>query len=99
MTKEVRRFKVDFNFNWTYGVELSKLKEDINELEKLGVTDIEIESVDDYGSSSVNIEAFINRLETDDEYNNRIDKEKNRQDEIKKRELEQFERLKSKYGK
>lgn len=97
MTNETRRFKVDFNFNWTYGVELSKIKEDINELEKLGVTDIEIESVDDYDGSSVNIQAFIDRLETDEECGLRINKEKIRKEEIEKRELEQFEKLKLKY--
>ena len=62
MENRIIKIKVGFNFDWTYGVELSKLKEDINKLEKLGVTEIEIKSVDDYGSSLVDIEAFINRL-------------------------------------
>jgi len=97
MENKIIKFKVDFNFNWTYGVELSKIKEDISELEKLGVTEIEIESVDDYGSSSVSIEAFINRLETDEDCELRINKEKNRQNEIKKIELQQLELLKLKY--
>ena len=97
MENIVKSFKVDFDFNWTYGVELSKIKEDINELEKLGVTDIEIESVTDYDCSSVNIQAFISRLETDEECGLRINKEKIRKEEIEKRELAYFEELKLKY--
>lgn len=98
MEKQVRRFKVDFDFNWTYGVEIKKLKEDLDALEKIGVTEIEIEAEDNWGSPSVTIDAYISRVETDDEYKARIDKENQRQEEIKRRELEQLETLKSKYG-
>ena len=98
MEKQVRRFKVDFDFNWTYGVEIKKLKEDLDTLEKLGVTEVEIEAEDNWGSPFVTIEAYINRIETDDECKARIDKENQRQEEIKRRDLEQLEKLKSKYG-
>lgn len=98
MEKEVRRFKVDFDFNWTYGVEIKKIKEDLDTLEKMGVTEIEIEAEENWGSVSVTIGAYINRLETDDEYKTRIDKENQRQEEIKRRELAELEKLKSKYG-
>jgi hypothetical protein len=98
MKKQVRRFKVDFDFNWTYGVEIKKLKDDLDALEKLGVTEIEIEAENNYGSASVTIEAFINRLETDEECNARITKENQRQEDIKRRELAELEKLKSKYG-
>ena len=72
MEKQIRRFKVNFDFNWTYGVEIKKLKEDLETLEKLGVTEIEIEAEDNCGSPSVTIEAFAERLETDDEFKERI---------------------------
>lgn len=98
MEKQVRRFKVDFDFNWTYGVEIKKLKEDLDTLERLGVTEIEIEAEDNWGSPSVSIEAFINRIETDEECKARIDKENQRQEDIKRRELAELEKLKSKYG-
>ncbi len=98
MEKQVRRFKVDFDFNWTYGVEIKKLREDLDTLEKLGVTEIEIEAEENYGSASVTIEAFINRIETDEECKARIDKENQRQKDIKRRELAELEKLKSKYG-
>jgi len=98
MQKEVRRFKVPFNFDWTYGVEIKKLREDLNELEKLGVTEIEIEAEENYGSVSVTIEAFINRVETDEEFTARTNEFNRRQEEVKRRELQQLEQLKSKYG-
>lgn len=98
MEKQARRFKVDFNFDWTYGVEIKKLKEDLDTLEKLGVTEIEIEAVENYGRASVSIEAFIMRIETDEEYESRINKGKQRQEDIKRRELDLLEKLKSKYG-
>ena len=98
MEKQVRRFKVDFDFNWTYGVEIKKLKEDLDTLEKLGVTEIEIEAKENWGSASVTIEAYTNRLETDDECKARTDNENKRQEDIKRRELAELQELKSKYG-
>ena len=97
MEKQVRKFKVYFDFSWTCGVEIKKLKEDLDTLEKMGVTEIEIEAEDNWGCPSVTIEAYINRLETDEECKTRTDKENQRQEEIKRRELEQLEKLKSKY--
>ena len=98
MEKQLRRFKVDFDFNWTYGVEIKKLKEDLDTLEKLGVTEIEIEAEDNWGSPSVTIEAFIKRIETDEEFNIRVAEINRRHEENKRIELEQLEKLKSKYG-
>lgn len=98
MKKQVRRFKVPFNFDWTYGVEIKKLREDLDELEKLGVTTIDIEAQENYGSASVTIEAYVNRLETDEECQARIDVENRRQEEQRRRELELLEKLKARYG-
>ena len=98
MEKQVRRFKVDFDFNWTGGVEIKKLKEDLETLEKLGVTEIEIDAENNWEFPYVTIKAFIDRIETDEECNARVAKENQRQEDIKRRELEQFEKLKSKYG-
>ena len=72
MEKQIRKFKVNFDFDWTYGVQIKKLKEDLETLEKLGVTEIEIEAEDNWGSPSVTIEAFAERLETDEEFKERL---------------------------
>ena len=98
MEKQIRRFKVNFDFDWTYGVELKKLKSDIEELEKLGVTEVYIKAEDYYGSPSVTIEAFTERLETDEEFKERLDKEKKIKEQIVLIELQELERLKAKYN-
>ena len=96
MEKQIRRFRVNFDFNWTYGVEIKKLKEDLETLEKLGVTEIEIEA-DIWGTPSVRIEAFTERLETDEEFKERLDKEKKIKEHVVRTELQELERLKAKY--
>lgn len=92
-----KRIDVDFYFDWTDGVKLSKLKEDIIKLEKLGVTDIEIELYTFYGSDGISIEAFYERLETEQEYEDRIEHEKRLKEGEKIRELAELKRLKEKY--
>lgn len=99
MKKQVRNFKVDFNFDWTYGVEISKLREDLDALEKLGVTHVDIEPELSYDCAYVEIEAHCNRIETDEEYKQRIDEQKRRDDEVMRRDLEQLQKLQEKYKK
>ena len=97
MEKQIRKFRVNFDFNWTYGVELKKLKSDIEELEKLGVTEVYIKAEDYYGSPSVTIEAFTERLETDEEFKERLDKEKKIKERLVLTELKEYKCLKAKY--
>jgi hypothetical protein len=98
MEKRVKRVEVPFNFEWTYGVTIEKLREDLDELEKLGVKEIDIKVDECWGSNSVTIEAFIEREETDEEFQIRLNIENKRQEEIKRRDLELLEKLKLKYG-
>ena len=98
MKKQVKRFEVPFYFEWTYGVTIEKIRKDLDELEKLGAKEIDIDTEESWGSASVAIEAFIEREETDEEFEKRVNEEKQRQEEIKRRELQQLEQLKSKYN-
>lgn len=98
MKKQVRRFNVPFDFDWTDGVEIKKIKEDLNELEKLGATTIDIEPQEFYGSLGVGIEAYFSRLETDEECKSRINGEERHKEYLKQRDLKELERIKSKYG-
>jgi hypothetical protein len=98
MEKKEIKSNVYFDFNWSYGVEIKKIKEDLDELEKLGVTDILFKAEECYGESTVVIEAFTKRIETDEEFKKRIDIENQRQEYIRQRELAELERIKSKYG-
>lgn len=97
MRKQIIREKIEYPFDWTYGVKLEKIKEDIAELEKLGVTDIDIEGEDDYGSYSVKITAFKFRPETKEELKARIDKAKAQLENQKARDLKILQELKAKY--
>jgi len=97
MTKKTIMVNVVFPFEWAYGVTLEKIKEDIIKLEKLGVTEIDIEADDNWGSPCVNINAFVHRLETDSEFEIRLMKENEQEEKLKEWELKQLESLKSKY--
>ena len=98
MKKRVKRFEVPFYFEWTYGVAIEKIRKDLDELEKLGVKEIDIETEEGWDSTSVTITAFMEREETDEEFEKRVNEEKQRQEKIKRRELQQLEQLKAKYG-
>lgn len=98
--EEKRKIQVEVNYplNWKYGVDISVIKKDIEELEKLGANIVIIDCDNEYGDCIIEIKAISERMETDDEYKKRIFEQNKRDEEIKKRELEQFERIKLKYG-
>lgn len=98
MEKQVKQFDVDFNFDWTYGIKISKLRADLDELEKLGATHIDIKASVFYDSSELTIEAKCERLETDEEFEKRVNKIKQREALEKQRELNELNRLRQKYG-
>lgn len=92
---------VHYYLDWRYSVTIEKMKRDLEILEELGATSIEIEI--DHGycdiDPSLSIRATRQRLETDDEYNKRIKIEEERLEESKKRDLAQLEYLQKKYKK
>ena len=91
MEKQVRRFEVEFRFDWEYGVEISKIREDLDSLEKLGATHVEIEG-DAY------FYGYAHREETDEEYLKRTSKNLEIENITKQRELAELKRLKDKYN-
>ena len=95
--KKIRE-NISFNFDWTYGVELSKFKKDIEELEKLGVTHLDIEAYESYGCVSITIEAINERFETDLEVAKRISDQEERVQRGKQNALAQIERLKREHN-
>jgi len=98
MEKIERTFEIEYSLEWEYGVEISKIREDLDALEKLGATHVEIDGSPDYdGCVSINIEAVSNRIETDEEHTQRVAENKQRMDNLKQKELEQLKNLKSKY--
>ena len=59
---------------------------------------IDIESYDEYGSTTEKIEVYYNREETEQEIKDRRAAEERKADEIIRREKNLFEALKQKYG-
>ena len=98
MEKKAIKEKVNFNFDWTYGVSIDKLIDDLKELKKLGVTRLELEPYESYGCAGLEIEAFIERLETDEEVEKRIERKKEIDEHNKIVKQQQYERLKMELG-
>ncbi len=98
MKKKIKREIIPFDFDWTYGIEISKLKEDLNTIEALGATTIEIEPYDNYGSACVKIQAFFEREETDEECRWRVKEVEIEKERQKQYDLMQLERIKAKYN-
>tara|TARA_R110000850_G_scaffold203282_1_gene329630 strand:- start:184 stop:483 length:300 start_codon:yes stop_codon:yes gene_type:complete len=98
MKKEVRRFSVEFDFDWADGVEISKIREDLDSLEKLGATHVEIESQTNFDYSFSTFDSYVDREETDEECLSRVKDSEVREYVIKQRELEQLKKLQAKYN-
>ena len=98
MQKQERDFTVQYSLDWTCGVEIAQLKKDVEELEKLAATHVNIEPYTEYDCSYVSIEAISRRMETDEECEERVRQITQRFEEEKRIELQELERLKSKYG-
>ena len=97
ITKQNKEEIIPYNFDWAYGISIQKIREDLDVLEKLGATDINISYGENYGSVYLDIEAVKTRLETDEEIEKRLKyiKKLKQQEELK--EIRELERLKAKY--
>lgn len=99
MEKQTREFKVDYVLDWGHGVSLEQLEEDIKLMKDLGVTQINIDSGISYDCPYVTIEPVQSRIETDEEHKKRVGEIQYRNEETKRRDLEQLARLREKYEK
>lgn len=98
MKKQVRDFELGISLDWLYGVEISKIKKDLEDIEAMGGTHVEIDYGTFYDVVSIEIKAISRREETDEEMNIRIREQQAREEESKQRELAQLAHLKAKYG-
>lgn len=96
--KQIREFEINYPLDWTYEVKVSKLREDLDALERLGVTRVDIEAYIDYDYAHIDIKAISERMETDEEFSQRIETERREEEKIRILELDQLEKLKLKYG-
>jgi vacuolar-type H+-ATPase subunit I/STV1 len=100
MAKKQKRevsIPIEMYLDWTCGITISKLREDLDALEKLGATDVEINATDDWGYPSVSMKAFQRRLETDEEFQQRVEDETAKETQQRARDLETLRILKEKY--
>ena len=98
MEKQEIDFNIDYDLDWNYEVEIEQLKTDISELEKLGTTHVMIYSYEVYDSSITEIRPIQRRIESDEEFLIRKTDEDKREEELRKSEMEQYERIKKKYN-
>ena len=98
MEKQEQDFELNYSLDWIYDVSIEQLKKDIEELEKLGATHVNIEPFISYDCAYVEINAICRRIETDEEFEQRKKEVEARQEQYRQRELKQLAELKAKYG-
>ena len=99
MEKKNIRVISKYHFNWEYGVSINKIREDLKAVKKLGATHIGMSGEISYNVPYLEIQAYVDRIETDEEYQIRIKKLENAKNNIKQKELLELKRLKEKYNK
>lgn len=99
MEKEEIDIEVNYDLEWLYGAELSQIKKDVEELEKLGVTHVNIDYVTSYDVTYIITNPIIRRLETDEEFNKRKEEQELMKLVQKQKELKILAELKAKYEK
>lgn len=97
MEKQERDFKINYPLDWIYGVSIEQLKKDIEKIERLGATHVNIEHGISYDCSYVEIEVICRRIETDEEFEQRKKEVEARQEQYRQQELKQLTELKAKY--
>lgn len=98
LQKEKRNFSINREIFWCDEVEISKIRKDLDEVEKLGATHINITHGISYECSYIEMEAVNIRTETDEEFEQRVKEIKEKEELFKFRELQELERLKLKYN-
>jgi hypothetical protein len=88
---------IPYSFSWTFGVEISEIRTDLDKVEKLGATHINIEYGSSWNAPYCDIEAVNKRVETDEEFNTRKRKENNDKQTQKQRDLKELQRLQNLY--
>lgn len=104
MTKkyETIRTDIDYPLNWRDDNDIENIQYNLDELKKLGATHINFYLSMDWDIPSLEITAYQERLETEEEYENRQIREENKKKreeyEKKSRELAFYKEIKKKYN-
>jgi hypothetical protein len=98
MEKEVRQFEIDYQLDWTGCFEISQLRNDLDIIEKLGATHVNISARGDGDYSYMEVLAINEREETNEEFALRLEIKQKKEAEIQRRELAELQRIRLKYG-
>ncbi len=98
MEKQKRLFRSGHILEWINLVSIKQLKKDIDDIEKLGATHIDISCGISYEAPFVTIEAVCERYETEEEIESRIKAAERLKDLAKEQDLKRFEEIKNKYN-
>lgn len=90
--KQTIKKPVYHHLNWSYGISIEDMRKDLDILEKLGVTGIDIQA-----DSYVQYEPYIEREETNEEYEARLKAEKEYAERQRFHDLAILANLKAKY--
>lgn len=100
MNKIKKDVRIDYQLDWCDwydGVEIKKIISDLIAIKELGATNIHIKHGLEDDMTYVDVFAVQKRLETDEEYTDRINRTVEFERKMKAKELELLRRLKSKY--
>jgi len=87
---------INYEFDWSY-ININKLEGELEEVKKLGATNISVFVEQDYDDSYLVIECFSQREETDAEFTLRKEKEESAKKYRIERDLITLKMLKEKY--
>lgn len=100
MEKRIIIEAVDNYTNWSYGISIYEIRQYLDALEDDGVTDVKISTgIVPNDEDIVIVTAYKERLETDIEFQNRIQREANTKHLQEQGELKLLAELKAKYEK
>ena len=88
---------IQYEFTWSQEVVISEIRADLDAVEALGATHIVIEHTIRYGDSYLEITAVCERIETDPEYDKRLQFQERLYQLNKQRDLDLLAKLKNKY--
>ena len=68
MEKQIRRFEVNYPLSWEYDNTIDSIRKDLDEMEKLGVTHVNIEADVCYDSATILFTPLCERMENDADF-------------------------------
>jgi hypothetical protein len=91
------KVNIEYKLDWTYAVEIQKIRKDLDAIELLGATHVDIVPDLEYDCPIVTIQAYVEREETEEDIKLRLKLEEEKKALIEANERQQLMLLKLKY--